>query len=162
MLFFYESEDCWIFLRRNTCICQICCPRVELSRTRQCGEILTRAIDGSRDRFEIHRVLLDVHAHFYIFILPRRIVILSSTSLLQLSQSNNWPPRTISIFRYPKGGKKVKSFVSISSNMQKVSLINNLFCFAEIKLEIIIKDRGTENRKRKRRRREKEISTLNK
>lgn len=25
--------------------------------------------------------------------------------------------------------------------MQKVSLINNLFCFAEIKLEIIIKDR---------------------
>lgn len=141
MLFFYDSEDCWIFLRRNTCICQICCPRVELSRTRQCGEILTRAIDGSRDRFEIHRVLLDVHAHFYIFILPRRIVILSSTSLLQLSQSNNWPPRTISIFRYPKGGKKVKSFVSISSNMQKVSLINNLFCFAEIKLEIIIKDR---------------------
>ena len=43
-------------------------------------------IDGFRDRFEIHRVLLyDVHAaaHFYIFILYR-IVILSSTSLLQL------------------------------------------------------------------------------
>lgn len=48
----------------------------------------TRAtrIDGFRDRFEIHRVLLyDVHAaaHFYVFILYR-IVILSSTSLLQL------------------------------------------------------------------------------
>lgn len=35
----------------------------------------------------------------------------------------------------------MKSFVSISSNIQKVSLINNLFCFAEIKLETIIKDR---------------------
>lgn len=39
-------------------------------------------------------------------------------------QSNNWPRRTISIFRYPRG-KMVKSFVSISSSIEKSSSINN-------------------------------------